>query len=275
MTTPRTRRQAAMARSESEKLTAAPGDSEDVRSEPVVAKPINGTAGPSTSGHKSVASAASVHDHADEIEFEFGGPIGSFFVVASLPFVVLGLYYICNKDICLSMDFSSFDVDGFMAQLPRNWEDLFTPRATAIFTAWVVWQVVFERLLPGESVEGVKLPDGKKLTYTMSGHLQFWLSLALIHFAFPSFVHQGGVWVLRFVDPFPLHILYDEYVHLAACAIVFSFALSVFLYVKSFLPGALLAKGGNSGYITYDFFIGRYAVYSTFLGGCCDPLCWW
>merc|ERR1712176_693637 len=33
--------------------------------------------------------------------------------------------------------------------------------------------------------------------------------------------------------------------------------LSTYLYWRSFKPGALLAKGGNSGNAIYDFFIGR------------------
>jgi len=40
-------------------------------------------------------------------------------------------------------------------------------------------------------------------------------------------------------------------------SIVFSFILSTYLYAKSFAPGALLAKGGNTGNVIYDYFIGR------------------
>ena len=44
-----------------------------------------------------------------------------------------------------------------------------------------------ERILPGETVDGVQLDDGKKLKYTLSGHLQFWLTFGIILVALPSF----------------------------------------------------------------------------------------
>lgn len=51
--------------------------------------------------------------------------------------------------------------------------------------------------------------------------------------------------------------VYDNYVPLMSGAIAFSTALSIYLYASSFARGALLAKGGNTGYALYDFFIGR------------------
>lgn len=54
-----------------------------------------------------------------------------------------------------------------------------------------------------------------------------------------------------------MSVLYDEFPALAGSAMLFSFGLSSYLYFASFAPGALLAKGGNSGNAIYDFFIGR------------------
>merc|ERR1719454_2733079 len=54
-----------------------------------------------------------------------------------------------------------------------------------------------------------------------------------------------------------LSVLYDEFPALAGASILFSTGLSAYLYAASFAPGALLAKGGNSGNPVYDFFIGR------------------
>ena len=44
---------------------------------------------------------------------------------------------------------------------------------------------------------------------------------------------------------------------MAAAVILLSTALSVWLYLRSFCDGVILAKGGNSGNVAYDFFIGR------------------
>ena len=51
--------------------------------------------------------------------------------------------------------------------------------------------------------------------------------------------------------------VYDNYLPLLTASILFSFALSTFLYARSFAPAALLALGGNTGSPLYDFFIGR------------------
>ena len=46
-------------------------------------------------------------------------------------------------------------------------------------------------------------------------------------------------------------------VQLIAVSVVGAALLSVYLYARSFTPGVILAKGGNTGYAVYDFFIGR------------------
>jgi len=56
---------------------------------------------------------------------------------------------------------------------------------------------------------------------------------------------------------FPLERLYDQFPQLAFAAVVFSFGLAVGLYVLSFRRGVLLAEGGRSGNVIYDFYMGR------------------
>jgi delta14-sterol reductase/lamin-B receptor len=63
--------------------------------------------------------------------------------------------------------------------------------------------------------------------------------------------------VLNGMERLPLEFIYDEYLTLITASVLFSFLLSVFVYAQSFIPGALLAEGGVSGNIIYDFFIGR------------------
>merc|ERR1712151_1350149 len=50
---------------------------------------------------------------------------------------------------------------------------------------------------------------------------------------------------------------YDIYSELALVTIVFSFVLSIYLYVSSFYGDKLLALVGDSGNVFYDFFMGR------------------
>ena len=46
------------------------------------------------------APQASKSTHA--VEYEFGGPIGALAVVVFLPLVVFALFFLCNKEVCLS-----------------------------------------------------------------------------------------------------------------------------------------------------------------------------
>jgi Delta14-sterol reductase len=96
-----------------------------------------------------------------------------------------------------------------------------------------------------------------RLTYTLSGHLQFWVLLLLVGYAYPTMETSGGIPSIKSVNPLPLSMIYDEYLGLITISCLFSLALSVYLYISSFQPGKILAKGGNTGYRLYDFFIGR------------------
>jgi delta14-sterol reductase len=49
----------------------------------------------------------------------------------------------------------------------------------------------------------------------------------------------------------------DHYLQISTATIAFSFLQALFLYPYSFIGGKILAAGGNSSNILYDFFIGR------------------
>jgi len=98
---------------------------------------------------------------------------------------------------------------------------------------------LLERLLPYKEGQGVTLSTGEKLSYRINGHLTFWVSVFIAEHLCP------------------LTYLYDHYVQLAVAAIIFSIVLSVYLYVSSFQKGAVLAEGGKTGCVTYDFWMGR------------------
>jgi len=77
----------------------------------------------------------------EKIHYEFGGPIGTFFVIIGLPFVIYFLYFICNKDICyttessssLSSSSSSFDWNALYAYSLSSSNKLFSIEATLIY----------------------------------------------------------------------------------------------------------------------------------------------
>lgn len=102
--------------------------------------------------------------------------------------------------------------------------------------------MALERVLPGKVVEGAILKTGERLKYRLNGHLAFWASLAVIAIGRSQF---SLTWV------------YDNYLQLITATTVFSFFLSAYLFLSSYIGHKLLADGGVSGNIVYDFFIGR------------------
>ena len=50
-----------------------------------------------------------------------------------------------------------------------------------------------------------------------------------------------------YTQQLPLGWIYDNFLPLLTASVLFSWALSFYLYAASFRPGALLAKGGTTG----------------------------
>jgi len=178
--------------------------------------------------------------------YEFGGPIGAFFTMLSLPVVVYGLYFGCNGTYCANLEnWQNFPI-------PSTLSELWDTEAFFVTIGWIGLHVALERFLPGEVAEGVKLKDGSRLKYPLNGHLAFWISLGIMIFT-PDFGSDGSA----SRSYFDLSYAYDHYVHLATSALVIAIIMTIYLYVRSFRKDAVLAPHGDSGNAVYDAFIGR------------------
>ena len=168
--------------------------------------------------------------------YEFLGPVGAFFMSLGLPCVVLGLFIWCGRESCSLLAYPT---------LPR-WGDVFhySGHALTVILAWFILQMLFSFCPIGRVVEGPTLRNGARLKYKLN--------------AFHAFVASHIVFAVSyFYFNLPVTFVYDHYLTLACAAMVFSFLLSVYLYARSFRPGALLSLGGNSGNVVYDWFMGR------------------
>jgi len=119
--------------------------------------------------------------------------------------------------------------------------------ATGVVFAWAALHFILYMVLPGTVAQGVVMRDGSRLNYFMNGHLAFWLCLTVFAFI-PAFVNQ---------KPHPLASLYDHYLEYITGSMALSLVISVYCYAASFKRGELLAVGGKTGNVLYDFFIGR------------------
>lgn len=185
----------------------------------------------------------------EAFEYEFGGPIGAFFTVLILPFFTLVLTHFA------SIGHVDLDVNNIYNTLTSQIPLSVLWKCMAGCLAWFLLQVFLCYTLPVELVEGALLPikPKQRLVYRINGHLAFWVTFLLLFFVYPVFDEEGR---LQFTQA-PLHLLYDYYTPLALASIIWCAMLSVYLYVKSFGKGLILAKGGTSGNAIYDFYIGR------------------
>ena len=166
--------------------------------------------------------------------YEFLGPIGTLLMTVGLPSLVFGLYVFCSSDDC-------------SVRLSPTWPELgsfFHRYAFSTIVLWFLFQMIIYLSPLGRTVKGTKLRDGTQLSYRLNGIHAYLIS----HVTFA---------VGYFYFKLPVSFVYDHFLALAAAAVVFSSILSMYLYARSFRRGVLLALGGNSGNIIYDWFMGR------------------
>lgn len=181
-------------------------------------------------------------------EYEFGGPIGAALTTLSLPFVILMLIY--------WSDAGKIELTNLLPALcPSCQEPRVLLSCTAAILGWFLFQVLLERMLPCDLVEGTPIPQakGKRLVYRINGHLAFWVTLLSALHLWPIYDNDGRLQLTEI----PLLWIYHHFAELALVTIALCFALSLYLYLNSFRPGRVLAVGGDTGAPVYDFFIGR------------------
>eukprot|EP00878_Enallax_costatus_P039401 GHUV01045074.1.p1 GENE.GHUV01045074.1~~GHUV01045074.1.p1 ORF type:complete len:123 (-),score=7.20 GHUV01045074.1:14-382(-) len=105
--------------------------------------------------------ARTQHDH--KFHYEFMGPYGPALIIIALPLVVLGLSYACNANGCLQL-FPYVYVPGFPAST-----QLYTHEAMLAVAGWFTLVLVLHLLLPGQTAQGVELPNRRRLTYKLNG----------------------------------------------------------------------------------------------------------
>lgn len=187
---------------------------------------------------KTVQEATIQYIQPETTSFEFLGPHGSIFTVLGLPATVIALYFLCSDDGCPA---SSETIWHNM-----NVTSFFDSNAFTVYFAWMAYHVFMAIFAPGTKVLGSELPNGKRLEYKLNGLTTLLSTLGMVAFS----VHKNGM--------APLLWIADNYFQLSFAGIVFCFALSTVLYLSSFRSDqVIVAKGGNSGYHIYDFWMGR------------------
>ncbi|XP_077076975.1 delta(14)-sterol reductase LBR isoform X2 [Siphateles boraxobius] len=168
-------------------------------------------------------------------DLEFGGRVGVFLLMFLLPLAVLALLILSGqKDASLQ---------SFPLELPTL-QSLWDTQVFGIVLLWLLFQAFLSLLPVGKLVEGMPLKNGKTLKYRINGFYALLLTAVVVGVA----VYQG-------VD---LSYIHAHFLQFCTSALLIVTLLSVYLFVRSrWASEDELAPGGNSGYIIYDFFMGR------------------
>ncbi|KAI8145799.1 ergosterol biosynthesis ERG4/ERG24 [Fennellomyces sp. T-0311] len=120
------------------------------------------------------------------------------------------------------------------------------PMALLWYCAFVAQIATYSITLPGDTVQGTKLRDGTRLKYKLNA-----LQTAQTTLLVTMMSNRGQGYRT------PLYV-YDHFGDLAVASLIMAFAVSIAVYVTSFVgKPRLLALGGNTGNAIYDFMIGR------------------
>lgn len=173
-------------------------------------------------------------------KYDFYGPPGACLISIGAPLAIYGLYFACSEQTggC------GCSLSGRLINLtlPRG---LWDTQAALMYLAWYLFCVIAWRVLPGAQVPGTTLRNGKVKTYKMNALATFLLAVSVV------------TAVIIYSGPDSFTFLYNRYLGLMTASVVMSVAQAVGVYVLSYRKDALLALGGNTGSVMYDWFIGR------------------
>ncbi|KAK7036750.1 erg24, C-14 sterol reductase [Paramarasmius palmivorus] len=178
-------------------------------------------------------------------EYDFFGPIGALTVTVTVPIITYILYFGCAEETggCPP----KFEMQDLVSFFSREgwWKRFWDTEATIAYFGWYAFCVLCWIILPGSWLKGAVLRDGSVKEYKINGFATFMLAIGL---AVGSIIKYG---------PGPMTFIYHKWVGLCTAALLMSIIQAIYVYAMSFVPGKLLALGGNTGNVIYDFFIGR------------------
>lgn len=182
---------------------------------------------------------------------DFNGWSGALTLSIGLPLLCNVLYFTCNDQGCPASWSSLETYKQMLTPGSPLYRPLFSWGALGVYAAWFLFLAVLDRIVPGETVDGTLLRDGKtRLKYLFNGKLVMVILFSLIsgryfstNGAMPEFVY-----------------LYDHMLEILNATLLVSYVGSTVLYLAPYLfykEEPLLAAGGNTGNPVFDWFIGR------------------
>ncbi|OAL35693.1 hypothetical protein AYO20_05074 [Fonsecaea nubica] len=195
--------------------------------------------------------------------YEFGGPLGAAGIVFGLPILVYTTIFLCN-DVsgCPApalLDPRTLTLEKLKKQTP--WPEdgllgLFDLNVILWVLAYYALSLALQLFLPGQEVDGTTLGTGGRHHYKFNSFNSAVLTLAGLAVGTALQGTDFAVW----------NFIWDNLPQVVTANLLISYAQAIYVYLASFSiphPGKPnpenreLAKGGHTGNMLYDFFIGR------------------
>lgn len=161
------------------------------------------------------------------------------------PAVILFWYTNMSLNGSLSELWNLFSQEGFFPVLVNAWSPIFfgTPEAWKILGIFSAVQLLFMKVVPGETFYGPITPKGNVPIYKANGVQSYFLTLAL--FVLCSFYYEL----------FPATIIYDNFGGILGALNIFSLFFCLFLYFKGlYAPSS--DDNGSTGNPLFDYYWG-------------------
>lgn len=195
-------------------------------------------------------------------EMEFSGMIGALAISLGLPILIVILNQMIRPDYYITGVFENFNIKEvlFGGEIKSLKEYLCNSKETWVYyLIWFFALAVLDVGLPGKTMNGIQLRDGTYLSYKINGVAISTFLIIVLAYRFK--LTNGAMPELQY--------LYNNHLEICIVTILFSFFLSCTVYFMSFVPllfskkngfktkEKILALGGNSRNVIYDWFIGR------------------
>ncbi|KAH6972878.1 ergosterol biosynthesis ERG4/ERG24 [Ilyonectria sp. MPI-CAGE-AT-0026] len=194
-------------------------------------------------------------------QYEFGGPAGATGIVFGLPILMNVLFLGCN-DISgcpppSLLDPRTLTWDKLKSEIPWPEDGLWgfaSWKATGWLSAYYLLSLILYRVLPAHEVYGTKLREsGRPLKYRFNAF--YATAVQFAGCAVGTYLYGAEFAVWTFIT--------ENYLQLLMANIILAYAISIYVYIGSFSVKQgnpelrELARGGHTGNLIYDFFIGR------------------
>lgn len=167
--------------------------------------------------------------------WEFGGRIGSAFLMLLIPLVVFSILLSCPKTCS-----------------PKNLIDLSAHKSFSIWFSWQALTIISVQFVTQALLSFVPVLGTKADRLDETGTKQYFNAF------FCSIVTINVLFTLSYFDVYDSNKLLSDYLRLATVSYIFAVILSIILYVKSGkMDDSELNPYGNTGYALYDFCMGR------------------